>query len=360
VSKKTPHFSDRQALARESDLSSDEKRKLDMLQNIGGRSVEQRVKDDARAHELVFGSDSLPLNANTDPVDDDGTDLENLGSELEDAAEAAESEIAEESKPSTPERVKLKVDGTEFDVDVGPILEAGSGDLEKGKAIVQMEIAARKRLEESKAIYAQAQEYARQQAEIIAQAQQTQHKHQPIVADQPEDFNALAEKLRYGDPNDFATAIKSLTEASAKAAYERAMADSAKQAQAISIQTLIDQQDMASAKQLLDTEYKDIRDNENLNRIAASMIAFQRQQGDQRPRVELLRDVAGTLRTQFSTPAGTASTSNPANTKLERKTATVTPLKAASGRIPNTEEKPLTPMQVLEQMAKSRGQTGVR
>ena len=166
--------------------------------------MDARSQKDAQEINLMFGEDrNLKLEKAANEYPSPETYEE----------EPQEPESKEEDPPTEHKKVSLKVDGTEFEYDESAVIEAGGGDLEKGKAIIQREVAAQKRLDEAKAIYSQTQEYARQQAALLAEAQ---HKSslaaQPVSSPQnqgaPVLDSTIADKLRFGDATEFQAALQ--------------------------------------------------------------------------------------------------------------------------------------------------------
>ncbi len=304
-------------------MSEQDRRRLETATRIQERIEADRAADDKSARQ-IFGEEA--------PDDD-----------AEPVAEAPATDAPATDAPDAP--VKLKVDGQEFDVPRADVLKAGGGNLESGIRIMQMEAAAQRRLDHSKAIAAQAQAYAQQ---VLAASQAVQQQKPQAQPAQPDDA-AILEAIRFGDPAEATRALQVLEERAAQRATSRAQASMTPEQVQFFVQDRIDYQ---KSMEVLQRDYSDIVSDPNLNVLAGSIFQQKRAAGDQRSRVEVLSEVASEIRKWRGEPV------KPSPEKLERK-KTIQVVKPANVRSASEpEEKPKTTEQIIAEMRAQRVRGG--
>lgn len=258
------------------------------------------------------------------------------------ATAAAEDGEAETGKDAAPEdaEVVLKVDGQEIPVPKSEVVKAGEGDPDAGKRILQMQLAAQRRLDDSKAIHAQAQAYA-QQVLAAAQALQQQRQAQPSTPDDAQLLNAI----RFGDDSEGLRALQLLEERAA----QRVTAAAGQQLTPQHVQAIIeDRLDYARSLEVLQRDFSDIANDPQLSVLAGSLFQQKRAAGDSRSRTELLSEVAADIRKWRGEPVKTSPE------KLERK-RTMQVVDSASARTPaRAEERPKTTSEIIAEMQAAR------
>lgn len=310
-------------------MSEQDRRRLAAAERIQQRIEEERAADDKTA-KLIYDPES-------------GTDEGQTESPGTQAGEAGAEPALSAPEPEGP--VKLKVDGEEFDVPRAEVLRAGDGNLEAGIRIMQKEAAAQKRLDHSKAIAAQAQAYAQQ---VLAASQAVQQRPQEPTPATPDDA-AILEAIRFGDPAEATRALQILEERAAQRATSRVpQAMTPEQVQFL----VQDRLDYQKSMEVLQRDFSDIVNDPNLNVLAGAIFQQKRAAGDQRPRVDVLAEVASEIRKWRGEPAKIAPD------KLERK-KTIQVVKPANVRsAPEPEEKPKTTQEIIEEMRAQRVRGG--
>jgi hypothetical protein len=210
---------------------------------------------------------------------------------------------------------KLKVDGEEREVPQSKVLE-------EGRRAMQKELAADKRLEEAALL-------KKQYEELLARANQ-QFTPQPT---QPDDLTEAIQNAPF-DP---------------EAAKRIAQAIQGRQDTTPDVMKLVREE--IQNQHMLDrfkVEFKDIVEDERALTLAASMEAQKRQAGDKRPLYDIWAEVGNDIRTWKAGLSG--------QTKQEAK-AKLQDINVASARIEQKQEsRPPTMSEVIDKLAKSRGQ----
>lgn len=298
-------------------MSEQDRRRLEVAARIQARIEAARGEDNAEAEKIYAAAEGR------EP----------------DEADETEAPAASAPEPDAP--VKLKVDGQEFEVPRADVLRAGGGNLEAGVRIMQMETAAQRRLDHSKAIAAQAQAYAQQ---VLAAAQAAQQQKPQAQTAAPDD-SALIEAIRFGDPAEATRAFQVLEERAAQRATSRVQPSMTPEQVQFLVQDRLDYQ---KSMEVLQRDYSDIVGDPNLNVLAGSIFQQKRAAGDQRSRVEVLAEVASEIRKWRGEPV------KPSPEKLERK-KTIQVVKPANVRSTSEpEEKPKTTEQIIAEMRAQR------
>lgn len=299
-------------------MSEQDRRRLEVAERIQARIEATRAEDNAAAEKIYAAAEG----GDPDEPDD---------------ADEPEAPAAAAPEPEAP--VKLKVDGQEFEVPRADVLRAGGGNLEAGIRIMQMETAAQRRLDHSKAIAAQAQAYAQQ---VLAASQAMQ---QPQAQPATPDDAALIEAIRFGDPAEATRAFQVLEERAAQRATSRMQPSMTPEQVQFLVQDRIDYQ---KSMEVLQRDYSDIVSDPHLNVLAGSIFQQKRAAGDQRSRVEVLAEVASEIRKWRGEPV------KPSPEKLERK-KTIQVVKPANVRSTSEpEEKPKSTEQIIAEMRAQR------
>lgn len=257
-------------------------------------------------------------------------DVESAG-EVEKQAEEKAEEKPEEVKTETlVERLKLKVDGQEKEVDKDKVLEAGIRALQK-------EGAADKRLEEATRMYKD------------AQALMDQIKAAPSKDVQPgsqEDAMTNAVKaIQYGSVDEAKAALAGLiSQPTNKGLTEEQMTA-----------RVADMLEFRDAKKWFEKEYADIAGDPVLRKLAGDAEKAARMAGDVRPYQELYAEVGNSLRDwvkeKFPQPETTTAS------REERKASVKTIPVAAGRQQAPAAPKVKSPSEVIDDMRKARHQT---
>lgn len=234
----------------------------------------------------------------------------------EPVAEAAPEPVAEVAPE--PEMVTVKVDGNEFQLPKDKV------DAEGGVEVVQMKIAAAKRLEEARQIREQALKEAAPKAT-------------PAPAPQQEDEAALIEALRFGDE-------KAAVQAARKLSGQN---QPDPQTIAAIVQAEISK---TNAVESFKRDFPEIVKDPYMARLALDMEQEARRNGDRRPHHELYQAIGKGLTEWRGKVAGSFK-------EKQEKKASVTPIPQAKAKAVLPEEpRPPTRAEILEQERKARKQ----
>ena len=277
------------------------------LESISERAREERDKElAANDHPVVDTS------GKEDPKEE--KEEENGLQEEAKASEEVKEEPKEEAKPET---VKIKVDGEEREVPKDKILEAGVRAMQK-------ESAADKRLEEA--------------TRLLREVQTKYVAPQTEAAPPQWDDQTINYALQHGDEDQKAYA--------AKLWMERQQATP----NIIKAQ-IMDEIEGNNATEWFASEYSDIVKDPYLLRLAVEAENDALRNGDTRPRKERYKQFGDDLR------AWKGGTTQTLTDKQTKKSENVISLPTASvKREAQTEEKPKTASDIIEDMRKSRGQ----
>lgn len=275
------------------------------LESISERAREERDKElAANDHPVVDTTGKGEENA-----------LQQKETETSEAVEKPQEEVKEEPKPET---VKIKVDGEEREVPKDKILEAGI-------RAVQKESTADKRLEEATRLLREVQtKYVAPQVEVAPSPQW--------------DDQTINYALQHGDEDQKAYAAKLWMERQQATPH-------------IIKAQIMDEIEGSNATEWFASEYSDIVKDPYLLRLAIEAENDALRNGDTRPRKERYKQFGDDLRTW---KGGTTQTLTEKQTK---KSENVISLPTASvKREAQTEQKPKTTSDIIEDMRRSRGQ----
>jgi len=295
------------------------KSRLAQLEEISEKNSEER-KQYAEYHGINPPEEEAPAEEPEEPE------------EVEAQAEEAEKpEEQEETEGQPAERmVKIKVDGREQEVPESKILE-------EGRRAMQKEVAADKRLQEATELLRQAKEQFGQMA-------------QPSAPKQTRDLSRmddleLARRIQMGTEDEAAEAVAVMRD------RETVSPDN--------VASMVESRVLAKLKfEEVRNEYSDVLDDHYLQQLAVMEDQRMIAEGDSRMPHERLPDIAKTLREW----RGPKSTGKVVVGDLEQRRSA----KAAAASIPSahgkksaaqSEQKPQTREQIIEEMRKARGQS---
>ena len=258
-------------------------------------------------------------------------------------AETVDAPAASVDQPKA--KVKIKVDGQELEVDEEAVREAGIKALQKQSA-------ADKRLEESARLKKEAEAEARRiLEEAKRQATQTQEP-----AKLPDQGATSVEKLT---DDHFIQAVKAIqygSEADAMAALKNIVTQAASsgKSEQLTLAEVNEMLEFREATRWANDEYKEILGDPKLKTLFSSEEKRLRAAGDMRPYREVYTDIGNGLREWLKEKAPAAAPAT--QTRHERKASVVT-IPSASARQPApTQQKELTPSEIVDRMRKERHQ----
>lgn len=239
-----------------------------------------------------------------------------------------------------PQKVKIKVDGKEMEVDLQAVIDAGTKALQK-------ESAADRRLEEAARV--------RQEADAILQSARTAAQNQdaqtappaggpPVIERLTDDgFISAAKAIQYGTEQEAVAALKTLV----------SQAASSGQDDSLTREQVAEFLDFREATKWANDEFKDILGDPKLKSLFVQEEKRLRAAGDTRPYREIYTEIGNGMREWKSglnpKPAAPAD-------RQQRKASVVT-IQSASGRVPApAQPKEPSTSDVIAQMRAARKQ----
>jgi hypothetical protein len=258
-----------------------------------------------------------------------------------------EAEPAAEPTPAPIKTVRVKVDGEEFDAPADEVEQAG------GVRPYQIQKASENRLKKAGEALAEAQRYRAEIGELARQAKQPPAA--PVVTDD-QFIASKADAMRFGTPEEFASAMREVLQRSNKQIDQNALVTQAAN---------MIRHDQAVAE--FDKEFGDVTSNPLLLKLVVTLrneqipqikgpvdwTTFYRTIGNQ------VRSVAGRPSQPATTVAVAAATSgttsqSPSDREARKASIVNLPTAAARAELPK-DSKPETREDILQQMRKSRG-----
>ena len=221
------------------------------------------------------------------------------------------------------EFVTLKIDGEERQISLAEVIE-------HGKKAMQMDLAADKRLDEAKRILADAK--TQKNSDVVHHQQDVRSDSLPT--DQPDEafLKDIVNKIQVGDEADAVGALKAL------------MGKMAPKPDQVEGQILARLAFEEGTKWLRSAENKDINDDPMFRDLFVRRESEARKQGDNRPHMELYRDIVSQLRTWKASFAPAATDDGGMKQRLERKQATAQPaVERAAAKAPSHDMEDVAP-----------------